>query len=345
MGYPGKRDRVIRWEVMCGQRRRRLAHPTLLAIIALLAIAPLAAAADAVVTDAAPVASETTAVDASTAPPAADTAPAPAPDPVPVPDPVPAPAPVVEVPPAPAPEPAPVVDPVVVVAPDPVPTTLEPIPMPQPETALPRTVAAPEPAAAIDAIAPRPTEVIADVATAAPAAVVEETEADTQVLTSLPQVPLVRLADASASRPKAPTPAQPALPAVLDENPLTVSLLAPLALTVEQQVARSVREPAAEAVQATPPPEIRVPFTFVGPVSRGGGPVDDASRIADLLAYVIGLTPMAPSDGRVTTGPPPTLAILALGAAVAAFAFLMLPLRDRRRTGPRGFATLSLRPG
>lgn len=93
-------------------------------------------------------------------------------------------------------------------------------------------------------------------------------------------------------------------------------------------------------IEATP----MSPWSPFGPImSHGDGP--GSSRAASILALFMGMLPFAPHDGNTSVGPPPTLAVLVLGSIVAAFAFMMFPLRDRRRSGPRGYAALALRPG
>jgi hypothetical protein len=73
--------------------------------------------------------------------------------------------------------------------------------------------------------------------------------------------------------------------------------------------------------------------------------VDGSSSASGILAFFMGLLPFAPSDGKGMVGPASQFAILVLLSMIAAYSVFSSPLRDSRRRGPRGFATLALRPG
>lgn len=70
-----------------------------------------------------------------------------------------------------------------------------------------------------------------------------------------------------------------------------------------------------------------------------------SSRADGVLAFIMSLLPFAPSDGKGMVGPGTQLAILILLSMIAAYPLFSSALRDVRRRGPRGFATLALRPG
>jgi hypothetical protein len=74
-------------------------------------------------------------------------------------------------------------------------------------------------------------------------------------------------------------------------------------------------------------------------------PANGSSSASGVLAFFMGLLPFAPADGKGMVGPASQLAILVLLALIAAYPIFSSPLRDLRRRGPRGFATLALRPG
>ncbi len=138
--------------------------------------------------------------------------------------------------------------------------------------------------------------------------------------------------------PLPPTPT-PVPPAVL--QPLSTATPAAVFPTeVAQRYAPAQPPPG-------PPPHVAevVPSPLAGllplPSDEGGS----TQRLAGLLAFVMGLLPLAPPGGKLGMGPPPHLAVLLLGLLLTVAFSFAFSLRDDRRRGPRGFATLALRPG
>ena len=82
-----------------------------------------------------------------------------------------------------------------------------------------------------------------------------------------------------------------------------------------------------------------VAFGFVGPPGGWSG------QGADILALLMGFLPLGVPDGKSSLTHETQAALLLIGGLLMVIPFLAVPLRDRRRRGPRGFATLVLRPG
>jgi hypothetical protein len=64
-----------------------------------------------------------------------------------------------------------------------------------------------------------------------------------------------------------------------------------------------------------------------------------------MLAFLMGLLPLGLPDGKSSLSGSTQLAVLLMGALLMLIPFFSNPISDRRRRGPRGFATLALRPG
>lgn len=249
----------------------------------------------------------------------------PAPDPVVVADPAPPP------PPPPAPVVAPAPGAVVAVTADPAPP--------------------PPPAAPAPSPAPVDTAPVVD-ATPAPAAATVDTATPTVAPAPTQEPQGISVIQDVSSQPAAPPKPDPAAdppnpgmstPIVRPLSPLLPLLPGRMIAAIPSRSADrhpATEQPVSRETEATPLLR-HSPFGLPPPP----GETSSGSRVAGLLAFVIGMLPFMPSDGNTSGGPPPQIAILALGTMLAAFAFLMLPLRDRRRSGPRGFATLALRPG
>jgi hypothetical protein len=272
-----------------------------------------------------------------------DPAPIVAPDPAltPAPAPDPTPAPVVA---APDPTPAPVV-----VAPDPtpVPVVVAPDPTPAP------VVVAPAPAPVVVAPDPVPAPIVVAPAPDPPAPVVVAPP----VVVDVPAIPAVTTQDpvlAPTVQQSTPPQTAPELGVIALPDPVPV-LAPPVPLAsaatpagaFPMQAMQAARHdargepaplPVTEVAEATP---VAAPGLGLLP----GGVGSTGSRIAGLLAFMMGFLPFAPPGGKLGIGPPPHLAVLMLGMLLALVAAFSYTLRDVRRREPRGFATLALRPG
>ena len=253
-------------------------------------------------------------------------------DPAPVvtPDPVPAPAPVdpVVVAPDPAPAPAPV-DPVVVTpapAPTPAPVAVVPDPTPAPVVVAP----APDPPAPV-AVAP---PVVIDVPVAPSTTSQDPVLPPIVQQITLPQPPETGV----LAKPDDVPVAAPPVPMASAATPAGVFPMQAMQAARREADDGSARPPVDEVAEATP---VAAPGLGLLP----GGADLTGSRIAGLLAFMMGFLPFAPLGGKLGIGPPPHLAVLLLGMLLAVAAAFSYTLRDVRRREPRGFATLALRPG
>ena len=91
-------------------------------------------------------------------------------------------------------------------------------------------------------------------------------------------------------------------------------------------------------VQATPV-AADLPFGFAAPPGGWTG------EGAGILALLMGFLPLGVPDGKSSLTQQTQAALILIGALLMVLPFFASPLRDRRRRGPRGFATLALRPG
>ena len=268
-----------------------------------------------------------------------------------------APAPVVQEPVAPAPvavapdaaTPPPLVDPVAVATPAPTPAAQA-----TPDQTVPSAVTQPTPAA--------PQEIIFMAVHEAPAAVVG---ADAPAITpaapiaaSADQVDLSTLAVAAVVVGSTLTPVKVAAkPSVI--TPLVVPIVQGLGAGLllpfvspktfgppPPSFGRVVEAPTAVAqpVQTHSPAQAThvaadLPFGFAAPP---GGWTDEG---AGILALLMGFLPLGVPDGKSSLTHQTQAALILMGALLMVLPFFASPLRDRRRRGPRGFATLALRPG
>ncbi len=277
-------------------------------------------------------------------------------EPVLVPAPV-ASAPVVQEPVAPAPvavapdaaTPPPLVDPVAVATPAPTPAAQA-----TPDPMVPSAVTQPTPAA--------PQEIIFMAVHEAPAAVVG---ADAPAITpaapiaaSADQVDLSTLAVAAVVVGSTLTPVKVAAePSVI--TPLVVPIVQGLGAGLllpfvspktfgppPPSFGRVVEAPTAVAqpVQTHSPAQAThvaadLPFGFAAPPGGWTG------EGAGILALLMGFLPLGVPDGKSSLTHQTQAALILMGALLMVLPFFASPLRDRRRRGPRGFATLALRPG
>ena len=278
-------------------------------------------------------------------------------EPVLVPAPV-APAPVVQEPVAPAPvavapdaatPPPPLVDPVAVATPAPTPAAQA-----TPDPMVPSAVTQPTPAA--------PQEIIFMAVQEASAAVVG---ADAPAITpaapiaaSADQVDLSTLAVAAVVVGSTLTPVKVAAePSVI--TPLVVPIVQGLGAGLllpfvspktfgppPPSFGRVVEAPTAVAqpVQTNSPAQAThvaadLPFGFAAPPGGWTG------EGAGILALLMGFLPLGVPDGKSSLTHQTQAALILMGALLMVLPFFASPLRDRRRRGPRGFATLALRPG
>ncbi len=82
-----------------------------------------------------------------------------------------------------------------------------------------------------------------------------------------------------------------------------------------------------------------LPFGFAAPPGGWTG------EGAGILALLMGFLPLGVPDGKSSLTHQTQAALILIGALLMVLPFFASPLRDRRRRGPRGFATLALRPG
>lgn len=82
-----------------------------------------------------------------------------------------------------------------------------------------------------------------------------------------------------------------------------------------------------------------MPFGFVAPPGGWSG------QGAGILALLMGFLPLGVPDGKSSLTLETQAALLLIGGLLMIIPFFAFPLRDRRRRGPGGFATLALRPG
>jgi hypothetical protein len=82
-----------------------------------------------------------------------------------------------------------------------------------------------------------------------------------------------------------------------------------------------------------------LPFGFAAPPGGWSG------EGAGILALLMGFLPLGLPDGKASLTQQTQTALLLMGALLIVLPFFASPIRDRRRRGPRGFATLALRPG
>ena len=273
-----------------------------------------------------------------------------------------APAPVVQEPVAPAPvapapvavapdaaTPPPLVDPVAVATPAPTPAAQA-----TPDQTVPSAVTQPTPAA--------PQEIIFMAVHEAPAAVVG---ADAPAITpaapiaaSADQVDLSTLAVAAVVVGSTLTPVKVAAkPSVI--TPLVVPIVQGLGAGLllpfvspktfgppPPSFGRVVEAPTAVAqpVQTHSPAQAThvaadLPFGFAAPPGGWTG------EGAGILALLMGFLPLGVPDGKSSLTHQTQAALILMGALLMVLPFFASPLRDRRRRGPRGFATLALRPG
>lgn len=258
------------------------------------------------------------------------------------------PAPVAAAPPA-EPQPAPV-EPAAVVEPAP---PAQPTPDPVPLSA----VTEPTPAA--------PQEVIVAVQDA-PAVSAGEAPATTTtdpapVAPSGDPVDLGTLASMATAVDSVIAPERPAT-----ESPLITPLITPLVVPIVQRLGAGLLLPYMRPQAFGPPPPFGtvidaasamasprpshppaeathvaadLPFGFAAPP---GGWTDDS---AGILALLMGFLPLGLPDGKSSLTQETQTALILMGALLAVLPFFAASFRDRRRRGPRGFATLALRPG
>ncbi len=82
-----------------------------------------------------------------------------------------------------------------------------------------------------------------------------------------------------------------------------------------------------------------LPFGFAAPPGGWSG------EGAGILALLMGFLPLGLPDGKSSLTQETQTALLLMGALLMVLPLFASPIRDRRRRGPRGFATLALRPG
>ena len=245
---------------------------------------------------------------------------------------------------APPPEPVASAPPPAPVAPDPV---VAQVPLPLDSTP-PPPIADPTPTA--------PQDVIVSVHIASPVATGETntitvTGSDTAAVA--PRLDVADPTPAATPATEPPAVAQPATePSVI--TPLVIPIVQTLGPGLLAPYVRpdtfGPQRPAPDTVGAparapTPTPARPAQASPVAPfgiaVPTGGW----SGHSAGMLALLMGLLPLGLPDGKSSLTGQTQIAVLLMGALLVLIPFFASPLRDRRRRGPRGFATLALRPG
>ncbi len=271
-------------------------------------------------------------------------------------------------------EPAPVVVEQTVTAPEPAPVVQEPVapaPAEQPIAALqPDPVSAPQPAQETVA------SVVTEATPAAPLAVIvvvqespaiaASADASTATLTASDSGPIT-----SSASPATDAAAGPASSLIVDAaasakteaeiSPIT-TLLMPIVQTLGTGLTSPYVRPEAFGRQLAPGQSSQAVTTMSRTTSSA--PPAQATRVAsdlpfglaapsggwsgqgaDLLALLMGFLPLGLPDGKSSLNTQTQNALLLMGVLLVVLPFFASPIRDRRRRGPRGFATLALRPG
>ncbi len=311
-------------------RRRAMRVVVFAALVAILAFAPGAMALE-TLADAVAVTTDTTAVD-------------PAPGPV-------APAPVVaepDVAPSAEPPPPPPPDPVAIVEPVPV-AAVQPAPDPPPSAVTEPTPAAPQEVILVVQDAPAVVlgaEPVTGTLTGSDSGLVA-TVGD-QLNPGALATPLI-VGTSSQTPPADPSKITPLVAPIVQT--LGSGLLSPYVRSETFGTQFAVGGAVVSHVAAAPLPlpvhppaqATRVaaesPFGFALP--HGGW----TGQGAGVLALLMGFLPLGLPDGKSSLTQETQTALMLMGALLIVLPFFASLIRDRRRRGPRGFATLALRPG
>ena len=259
---------------------------------------------------------------------------------------------------------------------DPTPPPADPLPPEPLVTAAPLAPVVPDPVAVspppVDPTPVAPTPPPADPVPAAPqdvmiavhgASPVVTGETNTITVTASNATPVLPRVEPAVSSPAAaPVSADQSTPAVSAQPATESSVITPLVVPIVQTLGPGLLAPytspetfgpqrsapntttARPAAPHPPPPrpaQASPVMWFGGAVPTGGW----SGESAGMLTFLMGLLPLGLPDGKSSLAGQTQLAVLLMGALLMLIPFFASPLRDRRRRGPRGFATLALRPG
>lgn len=254
---------------------------------------------------------------------------------------------------------------------DPTPPPADPLPPEPVVTAAPLAPVVPDPVAVspppvdptpppADPVPTAPQDVMIAVHGASPAVTGETNTITVTASNATPVLP--RVEPVVSSPAAAPVSADPSTPAVSAQPATESSVITPLVVPIVQTLGPGLLAPytspetfgpqrsapntttARPAAPHPPPPrpaQASPVMWFGGAVPTGGW----SGESAGMLTFLMGLLPLGLPDGKSSLAGQTQLAVLLMGALLMLIPFFASPLRDRRRRGPRGFATLALRPG